>query len=218
MRGLMETVNIILSTLSLLAFLIIGWFVKSYFPTYLQKKAENLATKEDIGHLTDAVESIKAKYATDLEVLRAELVKSNQVQQIQFKTEFDTYVEIMAKIVRLQSATLSLRPALDYTPKDEAAQKAERIRRLEAYGKAYEPFWLNVHEKRPFYSPAIWEKLRDLMRLVRWEASQYSDGQESAKNMEYWDKADKNQEKILSLIEEVVESIRSRFDDLKAVK
>jgi hypothetical protein len=73
----------------------LGLFLRSY----LVEKGKSLATKEDIHHLTDAVEGIKAKYAT-----------VNQVQQIQFEKEFDTYVEIMAKLVSLQSTTLSLRP------------------------------------------------------------------------------------------------------------
>lgn len=216
----MEIAILILSGLSVAGFVVLGWFLKSYFPTYLQKKAENLATKEDIDELTHAVEGIKSKYATDLEVLRAELQKANHVQQIQFKTEFDTYVEIMAKLVRLQNAALSLRPAMsiDYMPQDEEAKKAERQRRFEAFNEAYEPFWLNAREKRPFYSPTIWEKLQTLMKLTRWEAHQFKWGEDRQQDIQYWDKAEANQDKILALIEEVVEAIRGRFDELKAVK
>ncbi|WP_163341165.1 hypothetical protein [Desulfopila sp. IMCC35008] len=40
---------------------IVGFFLKSYLPSYFKKKAENLATKEDIEHITELVENIKSQ-------------------------------------------------------------------------------------------------------------------------------------------------------------
>ena len=34
-----------------------------YFVSYLRKKGENLATKEDIGRLTEIVENVKSQFA-----------------------------------------------------------------------------------------------------------------------------------------------------------
>ena len=39
-----------------------GLFVKDYFPSYMKKKAENLATKEDIAEITRRTEDVKFKY------------------------------------------------------------------------------------------------------------------------------------------------------------
>ncbi|MEW4982179.1 MAG: hypothetical protein AB1Y26_02955 [Cycloclasticus sp.] len=44
---------------SVIAFLI-GLIVKSYLPSYLSKKGENLATKEDIEEITTKIESVKS--------------------------------------------------------------------------------------------------------------------------------------------------------------
>jgi hypothetical protein len=41
--------------------------------TFYKEKAKNIATKEDIGKITDSVESIKSNYATEQEKLKAKL-------------------------------------------------------------------------------------------------------------------------------------------------
>jgi hypothetical protein len=43
----------------------------AYFGTYLKEKGKGLATKEDIGHVTDIVEEIRAQHATTLEHLKS---------------------------------------------------------------------------------------------------------------------------------------------------
>jgi hypothetical protein len=204
-----------LSALGLLAF---GFFAKFYMPGYLAEKGKNLATKEDIHHLTDVVEGIKAKYATDLEVFRAELAKANQVQQIQFKTEFETYVEIMKKLVRLQGVTFALQPMFEFLPESEEGRKEVRSNKLREFKEAYEAFALNVHEKRPFYSAAIWEKLSEVMKLTVQEANFFQFGLSTVAGEAPWKKRQTDLSRLLALIEEVGEAIRTRFDDLKAVK
>lgn len=46
-------------------------FGQKFLVKYLEKKAENLATREDIGRLTYQVESVKAQYRELLEIQRA---------------------------------------------------------------------------------------------------------------------------------------------------
>lgn len=41
-------------------FFLLGFIAKDYFPSYFRKKAENLATKEDIEAITEKIESVKA--------------------------------------------------------------------------------------------------------------------------------------------------------------
>lgn len=49
------------------------WLVlRSFFPAYLAKKGENLATKEDIAKITHEIESVKAPYALLLEQFKAQ--------------------------------------------------------------------------------------------------------------------------------------------------
>jgi hypothetical protein len=89
---------------------------------------------------------------------------------------------------------------------------------LTAFNTAYSAFWVNAREKRPFYSPEIWSKLDTLMGVSRWEAFQYQSNYDDGIGLKYMEEAEKNQAKILALIEEVVEAIRGRFEELKAVK
>jgi hypothetical protein len=43
--------------------------LKFFLPSYLSEKAKNLATKEDIGLITDQIEKVKAEYAENLQNL-----------------------------------------------------------------------------------------------------------------------------------------------------
>lgn len=53
-------------------FLGIGWvFLKAYFSNYLSKKAENLATREDIAAITHEIEGVRTQYAVLIEESKA---------------------------------------------------------------------------------------------------------------------------------------------------
>jgi hypothetical protein len=49
---------------------VIGIVLKFLLPGYLGEKGENLATKEDIGHITDKIEAIKTQYALLVEAAK----------------------------------------------------------------------------------------------------------------------------------------------------
>lgn len=50
----------------------VAWlFLKSYLPSYFAKKAENLATREDIAAITHEIESVKTQYAVLIEENKA---------------------------------------------------------------------------------------------------------------------------------------------------
>lgn len=53
-------------------FLGVAWlFLRSYLPSYFSKKAENLATREDIAAITHQIESVKTQYAVLIEETKA---------------------------------------------------------------------------------------------------------------------------------------------------
>jgi len=54
----------------------IGAFLGSYF----RKKAENVATKEDIENITDKIEKVRSQYSEQLETVKASLQLSNQLK------------------------------------------------------------------------------------------------------------------------------------------
>lgn len=55
----METFHLILQILTLLGLAAVGLFTHRYLPAYVNKKAENLATKEDVGAITREVEEVR---------------------------------------------------------------------------------------------------------------------------------------------------------------
>jgi len=57
----MDTIILILQIVFILGLALASWFLKSYFPKYLEEKGKNLATKEDIEEITRKVESVKAE-------------------------------------------------------------------------------------------------------------------------------------------------------------
>jgi hypothetical protein len=77
---------------------------------YVAKKAENVATKQDIAQLTHLVEDIKADHARDLERLKSGLLKDVGSHRIQYETELQTYKEIWAAAYDVFNATNALRP------------------------------------------------------------------------------------------------------------
>lgn len=55
--------------------LLIGLFIGNFLPSYMRKKAENIATKEDIKGITDSMESVRVSYAKQLEHVKSDLNK-----------------------------------------------------------------------------------------------------------------------------------------------
>ena len=64
----------------------IGWIiylVSKSLPAYLAEKGKNLATKEDIDHLTEKVERIRSQFS-----------QVNTVHKVQFEVEFKSYQDL----------------------------------------------------------------------------------------------------------------------------
>lgn len=50
---------------------IVFYLLKSYIPSYLNEKAKNLATREDVAQITDEIERVKTQYSFLVEELKA---------------------------------------------------------------------------------------------------------------------------------------------------
>lgn len=87
---------------------IIGFFLKSFVPSYLSEKGKNLATKEDIASITDKVESVKTEYAKVIEELRA----SNKLKISEIEREKiikkEVYLESVESITKAQNFFVNL--------------------------------------------------------------------------------------------------------------
>lgn len=83
-------------------------FLKSFLPSYFSKKAENLATKEDIASITDKVESVKTDYAKVIEELRT----NNQLKLAEIEREKnikkEVYLQAVEALTRTQNVVARL--------------------------------------------------------------------------------------------------------------
>ena len=62
-----------LDVLSFAGIIVLFGFSRHYLSSYLSKKGENLATKEDLGQITEEVEAIRSQHATEIEKLRGDI-------------------------------------------------------------------------------------------------------------------------------------------------
>ncbi len=67
--------------------------VSAFVGAYLQKKGENIATKEDVENITDKIEKIRSQYNEQLEALKASLHLSNQLKLAALETRLQKHQE-----------------------------------------------------------------------------------------------------------------------------
>jgi hypothetical protein len=70
---IMDVVLLILQIITLVALAIAAFIFRNYLPSYLKKKGENLATKEDIEDITNRIERVRTQYSAQLEEIRASI-------------------------------------------------------------------------------------------------------------------------------------------------
>lgn len=70
-----------LEILQIVVVFVVGLLVKAYLPAYFSKKGENLATKEDIGEITEQVERIKTLYSAQMESFRASIAQARLARE-----------------------------------------------------------------------------------------------------------------------------------------
>lgn len=63
----------IIIIIQLITPIILGFWLKSYLPSYFSQKGKNLANKEDIEELTTKIESVKKDFTKDLESFKNKL-------------------------------------------------------------------------------------------------------------------------------------------------
>jgi len=201
--------------LNILVIIFLGitiYFVKNYFPSYLKKKAENLATKEDVGEITKSVEAIKHEYSTDLESLKAVIGSKLYIHQTRYQNEFNILIDLSEKLIELRDSSLGLRPVADYVDPNEPEEEKKK-RRLNRYHDAAMALYRVYETRQPFYPDKIYDGIKELDKVVWKEVVQYknrSDKEGRGFDPEYWDKAEANSEEISKVADNVINLIRNR--------
>ena len=83
-------IAIILTGVNTILIVLLGLFTKNFLPKYMEKKAENLATKEDIQEITKLAESIKS----DIDIVKTKKIDWNKLQ-LQSLVEFYDDISIL---------------------------------------------------------------------------------------------------------------------------
>ena len=102
----MDTVIIILQVLAFIGITFLAMFKKNYFPKYLEEKAKNTATKEDIEKITSQVESVKQEYKIEFDKIQ----KNNDVIVHEIKDttnrynskQFELYNDLWSSLIDLK--------------------------------------------------------------------------------------------------------------------
>lgn len=173
-----------------------------YFRSYLKKKAENLATKEDVSKITKQVESMKATIGAQL-----------YIHQVRYQNEFNILMDLTEKLVELRDSALVLRSVVDYVDASEAEEDRKR-KRLKRYQEAALAFYKLYETRKPFYPDEIYNGIKELDRVVWKEVVQYKNrlpSEGKGFDSEYWQKAEKNSEEISKLADKVIGLIRNRI-------
>jgi len=170
-----------------------------YFRSYLSKKAENLATKEDVSEITKQVESMKATIGAQL-----------YIHQVRYQNELNILMDLSEKLVALRDSAHSLRPVLDYVDSRETENERKQ-KRLKKHYDAAVNFYKAYETKMPFYPEEVYQGIKKLDLLARKEALEYETGKEKGFDKKYWDSASANALEMSKLTDEVMALIRSRI-------
>lgn len=144
--------------------------------------------------------------------LQIELDKGLHVHKIQFEKEFAVYELIWEKLDDVKSATLSLRPMLDYVDATES-EESRKKRRLERFSNAVNAFSEQVNKNRPFYAESVYLAIEEIWNLTNKEAIDYKHCTPHSNG--YWERAIKNQDTILAGINNCCNAIRERIHDVR---
>lgn len=210
----MDTLQWIAICINTVGAVLAGLWLKSYLPTYFSKKAENLATKEDIADITDKVEGVKSQYQSQIETLRAKLDKGKYAHQRQYDLELEVYKSLWKELVELREATASLRPVMDSSLGDGETEEDRKRDRGKRFFDAFTPLGKTIEQNRPFYSPEVWAKVHALRELAWKEALDYRFSDPDRDFEQYWGKAEKNLTAIKEMSDDICDSIRLRINHL----
>ena len=207
-----ENTMISSNILLVVALVIVAGFKRFYFPSYLKKKGENLATKEDIGEITKQVESIKHQHSTDLESFKALIGSQLYIHQTRYQNEFNILRDLSAKITELRDSALSLRPVIDVTDSSEPEEKKKRLTR---YHEAAIALYKTYEAAKPFYPDEIYDGIKKLDNVIWKEVVEYKNWSPNAGrgfDPKYWEKAKGNEKEILENMDVVMKLIRNRIN------
>lgn len=121
---------------------------------YVEEKAKNLATKEDIGEITNTVEEVKKTHEN----------YSHAWKEI-FEKEYSILEGVWESAWKLQSTVRKLKPNTDFRDKNKSADQINR-ERWDDYFKAKNEYIDSIILTRPFIPPNIYENCIEIEKQL----------------------------------------------------
>jgi hypothetical protein len=221
----METL-LLVANLGLFLFVAITILLgRKYLPSYVAKKAENLATKEDIATITAAVEDVKSRHAAALEQVKHEL----ELTKVKFQSDIDRaalehqirfswYHQRKAELIANVYALLN--DVIEYTKQmvspmqsgDDAARQEHAKATVELYNKLAAEYW----GKKIFLEKDVCEKVERVVQTTRAAMIDFEISQDpQMKDTRLWAKAYKSMDKdIPPLMAELEEKFRTMLSNI----
>ncbi|MEW8626869.1 MAG: hypothetical protein AB2551_14020 [Candidatus Thiodiazotropha sp.] len=100
----------VLNFMVLAGVIVIGWLVKSFIPKYLNKKAENFATKEDFNQLLELEKST----TREIESIKGQISKGVWIDQRRWDLKRELYANLLETFHELRKTTANV--AATYSP------------------------------------------------------------------------------------------------------
>jgi hypothetical protein len=139
---------------TLVALLLVGSVAGAgiYLRTYIGKKAENLATKEDVALLTRKVESVKSSFRIQEESVKAALAKDVTAHEARFAMELPIYREIWELYLAVDVALDHVRIAARVGTTTQGKSRQEAYADFQA---ALAMLKAAVRRQEPFFAPEV---------------------------------------------------------------
>ena len=150
----MEILNVI-STIAGVVAIILFVVFKNSTQKYVDEKAKNLATIEDMEKITNEVEKVKTDY----------LQRSHAWKHI-FEYEHAVLKEVWSATWDFQAHARSLRPIFDHLPEDAEKEKAVFAERYKKYAETGNKFRDAVIKNQPFMPVHVYEACMSLREVV----------------------------------------------------
>ena len=166
----------------LLAGVIAG--VGIYLRTYISKKAEHLATKEDVALLTGKVEAVKSSFRLQEESVKAALAKDVTAHEARYAMEVPIYREIWDMYLALDVALEHVRISARVGVTTEGKPHREAYEDFQAALKALQG---TLRRQEPFFSPEVNTAILHAtlpLRMIAVHAANESAGDEAALELE----------------------------------
>ena len=205
-----------METIYVFVALILGFVIRHALSSYLTEKGKNLATKEDINQITHIVESIKADFSKDLELLKWQLTKKANIHRIVAEREIQAVSAIGEGLWDLRIATTSLRPVFDRTPSDIQKKKEVFESRFAHWAEKHDAFLAVVEKHRLFLPAPIYSRLAEIKTLAVKEGVSFETELrhffDDGFSFEQYEKARENTAQLMDAIEELSSVIIQRYE------